>query len=81
MHEKSMFGVIPMATITRDHLCPQIGNSNTPEDAKAFLLGMQANGLGRFTEGGSDSKRTAFTFADKENMSSDTKELCVQLGI
>ena len=79
MIQQAPFGVIQLSTITKNHLCPQIGNSNTADDARKFLLGMEANGLGKFQE--QDAKRGCFTFPDKEQLTPGQQELFKQLEL
>ena len=56
---------VPVSTITRNHLCPQIGGKTNADDVRKFLKGLELNGLGELKN---DTKEKAvFKLVDKEN--------------
>lgn len=70
---------VPMSTITRNHLYPQIGGKSNVDEAKKFLKGLEKNGLGSIREE-SSNKKWIFILKDKENIPSDNN-IFKRLGI
>ncbi|XP_066929300.1 uncharacterized protein [Clytia hemisphaerica] len=57
--------IVPVSSITRNHMCPQIGGKNGSEEAKRFLKGLELNGLGKLSV---ENDKSVFIVTDKENI-------------
>lgn len=61
-------GEIMVATVTKNHIYPQIGQKPTSDDARKFLRGLQLHGLGKLVDA-----EKKFVFVQQENIVSVEK--------